>query len=147
MADMPSNPVAALESELAILVRRLEGIYRARAYPVERAQYLLLVQIESGARAAGEIAAILGLDHSTVVRQAAAVEALGLVERVPNPWDKRSVLVRLTPAGAEALAALRAQRQTRLAGILSGWEEADISQLATLTTRLNASLRRRGAVD
>ena len=117
MADLPADAISRLEPELAFLVRRLEMNYRKRGYPMERAHYLLLGRLEQGEKSTGEIAEALGLDHSTVVRQVAAVEDLGFAERRPNPRDRRSVLVGLTPVGAASIVAMREARQGRLGRI------------------------------
>lgn len=140
MADLPADAISRLEPELAFLVRRLEMNYRKRGYPMERAHYLLLGRLEGGEKSTGEIADELGLDHSTVVRQVAAVEELGFAERRPNPKDRRSVLVGLKPAGAASIAAMRAARQRRLGRILDDWGEDEREAFADLLARFNAAL-------
>ncbi|RLL64520.1 MarR family transcriptional regulator [Sinirhodobacter hankyongi] len=50
-------------------MRALEGLYRSRKYPLERAQYLLLLALREGARPSGDLAATLALDHSTVTHR------------------------------------------------------------------------------
>jgi DNA-binding MarR family transcriptional regulator len=140
MADLPEDAISRLEPELAFLVRRLEMNYRKRGYPMERAHYLLLGQLESGEMSTGEIADELGLDHSTVVRQVTAVEELGFAERRPNPRDRRSVLVGLTATGATSLAEMRRMRCTRLGRILADWREDEREGLATLLGRFNVAL-------
>lgn len=140
MADLPKDAISRLEPELAFLVRRLEMNYRKRGYPMERAHYLLLGRLEEDDKSTGEIAEELGLDHSTVVRQVAAVEELGFAERRPNPRDRRSVLVHLLPAGAASIVAMRDARQKRLGRILADWEEHEREDFAGLLARFNAAL-------
>lgn len=140
MADLPADAILRLEPELAFLVRRLEMNYRKRGYPMERAHYLLLGRLEQGEKSTGEIAEALGLDHSTVVRQVAAVEDLGFAERRPNPRDRRSVLVGLTPVGAASIVAMREARQGRLGRILADWSEGERDAFAGLLARFNAAL-------
>lgn len=140
MPDLPENAISRLEPELAFLVRRLEMSHRKRGYPMERAHYLLLGRLEDGEKSTGEIAEVLNLDHSTVVRQVAAVEARGFAERRPNPSDRRSVLVSLTSAGAGSVAIMRAARQTRLGRILAHWTEAEREGFASFLKRFNAAL-------
>jgi len=132
--------IARLEPELAALIRRADMVYRHQDYPLERAHYLLLGCLEHGEKNAREIAAILGLDHSTVVRQVTAVESRCLVERLPNLKDRRSVLVRITVEGGRQLAQMRALRRTRYEEVLVGWTAADLQQLASLLGRFNADL-------
>ncbi len=132
--------IARLDGALAFLVRRLETNHRKRGYPMERAQYLLLGQLEDGEKSTGEIADALGLDHSTVVRQLAAVEHLGFAERRPHPRDGRSVLVGMTAFGAAAFAKMRAERCARLGMILADWSEDEQDRLGALLGRFNAAL-------
>lgn len=140
MSDLPETAISRLEPELAFLVRRLEMSHRKRGYPMERAHYLLLGRLEDGERSTGEIAEVLNLDHSTVVRQVAAVQELGFAERRPNPSDRRSVLVSLTATGAESIASMRAARQKRLGRILADWSEAEREGFAGFLKRFNAAL-------
>lgn len=140
MTAMRKRAIDQLEPELASLVRRLDAKYRQRGYPLERAQYLLLTALEPGAKSTGEIADQLGLDHSTVVRQVDAVQALGFASRAPNPADRRSVQVGLTPQGASTVADMRVLRRARLAKILTDWPQADLHQFAKLLARFNAAL-------
>ena len=107
---------------------------------MERAHYLLLAQIEDREKSTGEIAEALGLDHSTVVRQIAAVERLGFAERRPNPSDARSVLVGMTVIGAAAIAKMRAKRRARLSVILADWSDDEQERLGAMLGRLNAAL-------
>lgn len=48
-----------------------------------------------------EIAAYLGLDPSPVVALVDALEAEGLVERLPHPGDRRARMIAPTPRGRE----------------------------------------------
>lgn len=137
---MRERAIDLLEPELASLVRRLDAKYRQRGYPLERAQYLLLSALEQGPASTGEIADRLGLDHSTVVRQVDAVQALGFAVRTPNPADRRSVQVGLTPEGAATVVEMRSLRRARLAKILAGWPQAEMAQFAKLLGRFNAAL-------
>ncbi len=140
MTGPHEDAIARLEPELAFLIRTLEMNHRKRVYPMERAQYLLIARIEDGEKSTGEIAEALGLDHSTVVRQVAAVERLGFAQRRPNPRDGRSSLVRMTPEGADAVAQMRKTRRARLAAILADWNEDERDQFGAFVKRFNASL-------
>jgi DNA-binding MarR family transcriptional regulator len=140
MTTPGGDPIARLDVELAFLVRRLEMNHRKRGYPMERAHYLLLAQLKDGEKSTGEIAAALGLDHSTVVRQLATVERLGFTERRPNPRDGRSVLVAVTAHGAASIAKMRDERRARLGQILADWSDAEREGLSFMIGRLNAAL-------
>jgi DNA-binding MarR family transcriptional regulator len=137
----PSTPL--LEHELAYLVRALEAVQRKRAYPLERAQYLLLGILErEGPQAIGSLAERLFLDDSTVTRQVAAMQLQALIERDPNPKDGRSTLVRATQRGIRIAARMRDIRLGRIAVLFDDWSEAERSALASLLAKLNLSLQR-----
>lgn len=142
MTSTRSDAVARLEPELASLVRRLEMTYRRRGYPMERAHYLLLSLLLDGEKSSAELAEALGLDHSTVVRQVAAVEERGYATRVPHPRDGRSMLLRATSEAAAAVAAMRRTRCERLDRLLVDWPEAEREQFGALLARFNTALVR-----
>lgn len=140
MTDMREDATARLEPELASLIRRLEMNYRRRNHPMERAHYLLLLQLQDGEKSTGEIAETLGLDHSTVVRQVAALTDLGFARRTPHPRDRRSVLVGMTSEGETALIAMRDQRQARLSTMLADWPISEVEHFARLVEQFNRAL-------
>jgi len=136
------NAMGPLEAELAMLVRGLEAVQRKRAYPLERAHYLLIRLIgEEGPQPIGEIARRLLLDGSTVTRQVAAMAAAGLVRKEANPADARSALVHATEAGIAKANAMRLQRFERLERLFHDWSEKERAECARVIGQLNASLR------
>lgn len=137
-----SSAMEPLETELAMLVRGLEAVQRRRAYPLERAHYLLVRLIgEEGPQPVGEIARRLLLDDSTVTRQVAAMTAAGLVRKKANPADARSALVHVTDAGLAKADAMRRQRFERMEHLFHDWTEEDRAECARVIGRLNVSLR------
>ncbi|HEY9412515.1 MAG TPA: MarR family transcriptional regulator [Jiangellaceae bacterium] len=139
-----------LERELSVMLRRARSMSMTIAREVheglDAAEYSLLVLIdESGEMRAADVAERFVLDKSTVSRQLAHVEAVGLVERVPDPEDGRARLVRLTEEGRTRLERVRQQRRIRLRGALEAWPVDDVELLAQLLGRLNTSLERPGA--
>jgi len=135
--------IAILEHELGQLARVLEAMQRKRAYPLDRAQYLLLRVLETeGAISTAALAGLLLLDDSTVTRQIAAMEAADLVARKPNPNDGRSTLLHATRHGLAVARKMRRMRLDRIAHLVEDWTRGERDKLATLVTKLNASLKR-----
>lgn len=135
--------IAVLEHELGQLARVLEAMQRKRAYPLDRAQYLLLRVLEmQGAISTAALAELLLLDDSTVTRQIAAMEAADLVARKPNPNDGRSTLLHATKQGLAVARKMRRMRLDRIAHLVEDWTRGERDRLATLVTKLNASLKR-----
>ncbi len=132
-----------LESELAQLVRTLDSTYRRRGHPMERAHYLLLLELLDGPRASGDLAQRLGLDHSTVTRQITAIRRLGYVRSLPNPDDGRSTLIEATEEGRRTCSEMQAVRLERLDALLEGWDTGERARFADDLHRLNGALRRR----
>ena len=142
----PSSAFGELEVELSRLLRRARSAQQRTAADVhpdlDSAGYAVLVTVRdlsaSGGGARGnDISEVLGLHKSTTSRNLAALEDLGLVERVPDPADARARQVRLTTQGASSLERSFAGRSERLRARLSGWESGDIAELARLLRQLN----------
>lgn len=66
------------------------------------------------------------------------LEERGLVERRPDPSDRRATLVALTPSGAKLLRSLRAHRTAGLAELLDRLTPGEQAELARLLTVLTA---------
>lgn len=87
-----------------------------------------------------ELAATTGLDASTVSRHLAALHRAGLVERSPDPDDRRAQRVQVSATGRLELDEALAQRRTLLERSLSDWSDDEVEQLHTMTTRMLAGL-------
>ncbi|WP_035812355.1 MarR family winged helix-turn-helix transcriptional regulator [Jiangella gansuensis] len=134
-----------LESELGVLWRRVRrlsvDLARQVDAGIEVASYGLLGALaDGGDLRAGDLAERFGLDKSTVSRQITQLEALGLIQRVPDPMDRRSRLIHVTEDGLVRVRALRAARGRWLGEALRDWPDADIDTLVVLLARLNSSL-------
>ncbi|WNV75902.1 MarR family winged helix-turn-helix transcriptional regulator [Geodermatophilus sp. DSM 44513] len=86
-----------------------------------------------------EVAAALGVTHSTASRLVGRAAGVGMVERATSPTDPRRAALTPTPAGRRLVAASRAFRTGRLAVLLAGWPEDDVAALADLMTRFAAA--------
>lgn len=101
---------------------------------------LLARLVLGGERRATDLATEAMLDLSTVSRQVRALVENGLVERRPDPEDRRGALLAATPSGREAFAEYRDERNADLAGLLADWSAADRYELCRLFGRLNDTL-------
>ncbi|WP_329108725.1 MarR family transcriptional regulator [Micromonospora sp. NBC_01699] len=64
------------------------------------------------------------------------LQARGLVERRPDPGDRRATLVALTGEGSRIGAAIRAARQTEAERLFAALDDADRDQLARILRTL-----------
>jgi DNA-binding MarR family transcriptional regulator len=89
-----------------------------------------------------ELAAREQIQRPTATRVLARLEAAGLVVRTPDPQDRRSSLVSVTPAGAGLLAALRNRKTAFLARRLEGLSAEDRATLERAADILDGMLAR-----
>ena len=103
---------------------------------LDRALFPLLVRVERrGPMGIVELAGLAGRDYTTVSRQVAKLEGLGLVTRRAGQKDGRVSEVAVTTKGKAMTDALDAARE-RLAGpILAKWSEQDRQDLTRLLRR------------
>ncbi|WP_055571931.1 MarR family winged helix-turn-helix transcriptional regulator, partial [Streptomyces prasinopilosus] len=89
-----------------------------------------------GALRMSRLTELLAVDLSVTSRQVAQAVELGWIERSPDPADKRSRILRLTPAGRVQLDALFRRATRLLAERLDDWSDDEIRLLAQLMSRL-----------
>ena len=108
---------------------------------LDRALFPLLVRIERyGPVGIVDLADAVGRDHSTVSRQVANLEKLGLAVRRSSRSDQRVREVAITAKGRSMTAALDAARQRLVGPLLAKWSRKDRNDLVRLLRRLVADL-------
>jgi DNA-binding MarR family transcriptional regulator len=110
---------------------------RTRDDPGGGDRLLLGKLVTCGPRRATDLAADTFLDLSTVSRQIRSLVDRGLVERRPDPDDRRGALLSATAPGIAAYEHFRDQRNEQLAAIFQAWPATDRYQLVRLFGRLN----------
>ena len=114
------------EQDLSLAATRLLGVLRDREPTMN------------------ELARLLELDKSSVTGLVDRAERRGLVTRAPSAADRRSVLVRLTPAGqavVDATAELFAADVTHLLGRLPARDQAALTRLVSKLLVTHAARR------
>ncbi|MFI1567551.1 MarR family winged helix-turn-helix transcriptional regulator [Streptomyces sp. NPDC020490] len=86
-----------------------------------------------------KLAELLSVDMSVTSRHAAHLADRGWIDRSPDPSDKRSRILHLTPAGRAQLEALSERTAELLADRLSDWSDDEVAQLTRLMARLRSS--------
>lgn len=103
--------------------------------PLPFVEFLTVIHARGACRV-GDIAADMGITVGGTSKTVDRLEARGLVERGPNPDDRRSSLITETPAGREvresAATSLQAVLEARLPPVLSA------EALGTLASSLAA---------
>jgi DNA-binding MarR family transcriptional regulator len=130
-----------LASDLRVVIGRLVRRLRAEHRDVSLAQLTVLGRLDrDGLSGISAIAAAERVRPQSVASTIVALEEAGLVTRRPDPGDGRRVVIELTPAGHEALAADRRRREGWLSDAIARDLTADerrvLAEAAALLRRL-----------
>ncbi len=87
----------------------------------------------------GRVSELMAVDMSVSSRHVAHTVDRGWVERLPDPADRRSRILHLTPAGESMLAVLDRRLTDMLARTLVEWSDDDVELLTDLLARLRDS--------
>ncbi|MXM65749.1 MarR family transcriptional regulator [Streptomyces sp. HUCO-GS316] len=119
-------------------VRREMGRMLPGDCPAGSAAVLTLLARHDGMRMS-KLAELLAVDMSVTSRHVAHVAERGWVERSPDPADKRSRILHLTPEGRAQVDEMSLRTTRILAERLSDWSDDDVDRLTRLMARLRAS--------
>ncbi len=136
-----------VSAQVVRLMRQLAALKAQSAahsrHGVEWSSYpLLLHLVQDGPMRSSTLAERICADPSTVSRQAATLVEQGLVERRPDPDDRRAVQLAVTDRGAALFATMRADREAMFDTVLRDWSDDDVRQLTELLARFTADLER-----
>jgi len=111
---------------------------------LDRALYPLLLRIGyAGPISVVDLAGLVGRNHSTVSRQVAKLESLGLVERHVAADDQRIRLLKPSAAGRDMLATFSKVRRRFLDKLLGDWTTEERNLLLDLLQRLATKMEQR----
>lgn len=134
---------AALLDVISVMNRpqRDDVLLREAGIPLDRALFPLLIGIERfGPIGVVNLADRAGRDYTTVSRQVAKLEELGLVLRSPSAADKR-VREAVTTDKGHAMAERVAEARERMGlEVFSTWEAGEVEELARLMSKFAAAL-------
>jgi DNA-binding MarR family transcriptional regulator len=135
---------ATLASDLRVVIGQLIRRLRAERRVLTLAQVTVLGRLDrTGSAGISDLATCERVRPQSMASTVAALLRAGLVARTPDPDDRRRVLIHLTPAGREALAADRRRREGWLADAiqrdLTAQERRVLAQATTLLSRIAES--------
>ncbi|RLK52894.1 MarR family winged helix-turn-helix transcriptional regulator [Microbacterium telephonicum] len=132
-----TDAVRALEAEFSELITRMRRILTENAQRVSPGMlpgaykvFTTIVRRESISQSA--LAEALVVDKGQLSRTVRELEQLGLIQRAPDPADKRASILSPTAFGLERLAEARAPQESTLLNALEGWPVDDIHSLTRL---------------
>ena len=122
--------------------QRDETLIKAAGIPLDRALFPLLVGIERfGPIGVVELADRAGRDYTTVSRQVAKLESLGLVERRGSASDRRVREAVVTPRGKAMTNRVDAARERIGRAILATWDAQEIDDLVRLMRKFADAMK------
>lgn len=134
---MPAS-AGKLSVSVIRMLRMLQAT-RARAprvhQAVEPTHHAVLVALRDQPARVGDIAERNIADASTVSRQVSHLTALGLLEKVPDPEDRRAQLVALSDEGRALLDELVVRREAWFDELLADWPEEDVQAFISYVDR------------
>ncbi|MDJ0930626.1 MarR family winged helix-turn-helix transcriptional regulator [Breoghania sp.] len=136
------RPISFLLTDLARLARRhfAKGLADARlGLTLGEARTLAFVQRLSDTRQS-VLAEYLGVEPMTLVGFLDRLEAAGLVERCPDPNDRRAKLIRLTDKAALAIHCFDPLIESIRKQAFAGFSDADIERTFALLQALQTNL-------
>jgi DNA-binding MarR family transcriptional regulator len=125
-------------------VRLHERLLLAAGVRLDRAGAYLLHKLHLGRtpQRVTDLAEQLGVDAPTVTRKIQQLEREGLVERHPDPADRRASRIQLTPSGKKMIERIEKARRSWLERLLQDWDPADLEVFGVLLGRFSESLAR-----
>ena len=143
--DLDLSPMEVL-SRVTRVAQRLDRIRRATfsASAVESWEFDVLAALRRAGDpyelSPGRLIRETHVTSGTMTNRVDRLVQRGLVERSPDPRDRRGVLVRLTARGRETVDGAFVDLLHREQGLLSSLTRQERRQLATLLRRLSATL-------
>jgi DNA-binding MarR family transcriptional regulator len=119
-----------------------EEMVRQAGISLDRALFPLLVGIERfGPIGIVELADRTGRDHTTISRQVAKLESLGLVARQGSAADRRVREAAVTDKGRAMTERVDAARNRMGEAIFAGWEEREVDDLVRLMRKFADAIK------
>ena len=110
-----------------------EMMVREAGISLDRALFPLLVVIERrGPVGVVDLAERVGRDYTTVSRQVAKLESLGLVKRHAAAADRRVSEATVTAKGKAMTDAVDRARERLVGGMFATWQDHDVDELVRL---------------
>jgi DNA-binding MarR family transcriptional regulator len=122
--------------------QRDEMMVREAGISLDRALFPLLVVIERrGPIGVVDLADRVGRDYTTVSRQVAKLEGLGLVERQAAAADRRVTQATVTAKGKAMTDAVDKARERIVGAMFATWDDRDVKELVRLARMFADALK------
>jgi DNA-binding MarR family transcriptional regulator len=135
----------ALEHEMGVLARRIRRVIAERARMLHPdlspvAYSMMMALRDSGPQRASALVEIFSVDKGAVSRQVQALLELGLIERTPDPQDRRAMILAITEEGRRRMAGVTLARRYEVSARLENWTNEELRTFVHSLSRYNAAL-------
>jgi DNA-binding MarR family transcriptional regulator len=121
-----------------------EMMVREAGISLDRALFPLLVVIERrGPIGVVDLAERIGRDYTTVSRQVAKLENLGLIERQSSANDRRVSEASVTSKGKAMTDAVDRARERLVGAMFAKWDDHDVEELVRLMRKFADAMSKR----
>ena len=148
------NEVRALHESLIDIVSVMnrpkidEVMVREAGIALDRALFPLLVVVERrGPIGVVDLADRVGRDYTTVSRQIAKLESLGLVARQAAAADRRSSQAAVTAKGRAMTVAVDKARERIVGTMFATWDDGEVRELVRLVRKFADALTAGAPLD
>ncbi len=139
MTEIRTAAVEALSTDLTRAIRFIGALKQRYGVP-DPASVPLLFRLLDGPKRATELAELLHVDLSVVSRQITSLAARGLVAKTRDDTDRRASSVEITDSGRKVTADVERVRTGFIKGLVTDWDDADVTRFADYFHRLAESL-------
>jgi DNA-binding MarR family transcriptional regulator len=147
-----SEQVRALHEALVDIVSAInrpkgdEMMVREAGISLDRALFPLLVVIERrGPVGVVDLADRIGRDYTTISRQVAKLESLGLIKRHAAAADRRISEATVTSKGKAMTDAVDGARERLVGAMFSTWDDHDVEELVRLMRKFADAISSKSA--
>jgi DNA-binding MarR family transcriptional regulator len=143
----PRTPAGDAFTALLLQVIRLSGRFTAAGEALARsagqtlARWLVLEAIQDGPATVAQVARTMGLARQSVQRLADVLVGDGFAAYEDNPAHRRARLLRLTPAGRDALHTIQAAQRRWADAVAAELGEAELKEASTFLDRVLRAVR------
>jgi DNA-binding MarR family transcriptional regulator len=134
-----------LEHEMSVLVRRIRRVIAERARMLHPdlspvAYSMLMALNDTGPRRASDLVEIFSIDKGAVSRQVQTLLELGLIERSPDPEDRRAMILAISEEGHRRLSNISSARRHEVGQRLEEWTDDELRAFVRGLARYNSAL-------
>ena len=128
--------VAQAMSDVIRVMRAHKALRGSGVAGLDPAGAALLIAIGERQVRISDLAHDVATDVSTISRQVSGLAEAGLVDKLPDPSDRRVAIVELTESGRRTTDELRRVHFGWFADLFSDWSDADLEQFQAFLRRL-----------